>query len=108
MEKSGACAYNVAAHEFGHMLGLPDEYENPTGGTNAKPEDLAKEQVKVRFLQMTGWAQSGAPDFPSHTMSMMSDGPVLMSWHFVTIWEALVRLTWDHIRPEDWTIYVPH
>jgi hypothetical protein len=27
--ESGVFAYNVAVHEFGHMLGLPDEYENP-------------------------------------------------------------------------------
>jgi hypothetical protein len=98
--------YNTAAHEFGHMIGLPDEYENPEEGANAKadPGNTAKAIVKRNFLALTQRARVSAPTFPSHTVSMMSDGMTVMAWHYVTVWEALGTLTKDYLAPSDWVI----
>jgi hypothetical protein len=90
--------YNVAAHEFGHMIGLPDEYENPTVGP--------KLTVKNNYLALVHRAGLIAPVFPSHTSSMMSDGMTLMSWHYVTAWEALAALTRGFLDENEWAIHV--
>ncbi len=90
--------YNVAAHEFGHMIGLPDEYENPTTGP--------KFVVKTNYLALVGRAGLLPPVFPSHTSSMMSDGMTMMGWHYVTAWEALAALTRDFLNENEWAIHV--
>lgn len=51
--------YNVAAHEFGHLIGLPDEYENPEGGPGATADAAAKAKVKTNFLALT--ERTGSP-----------------------------------------------
>ena len=91
--------YNVAAHEFGHLIGLPDEYENPDAGS--------KKIVKDNYLALVHRAGQLAPTFPSHTSSMMSDGMTLMPWHFVTVWDALCYMTREFVDPNEWTIHVP-
>ena len=90
--------YNVAAHEFGHMIGLPDEYEDATTG--------AKLTVKQNYLALVHRAGLLPPTFPSHTSSMMSDGMTLMNWHYVTAWEALATLTHDFLDEDEWAIHV--
>jgi len=96
--------YNVAAHEFGHMIGLPDEYENPVATDNGKPEDNAKASVKSRFLELVHKAKLTPPSFPSHTSSMMSDGMTVMGFHAVTVWNALGYMTRHFLDPGDWII----
>jgi len=95
--------YNVAAHEYGHMIGLPDEYENPEIG-DADVVARAKASVKRDFLALAGRARVIAPTFPSHTSSMMSDGMTPMIWHYITAWEALVHLTGQYLEPDEWEI----
>jgi hypothetical protein len=90
--------YNVAAHEFGHMIGLPDEYEGPTTGP--------KFTVMNNYLGLVHRAALLPPAFPSHTSSMMSDGMTLMNWHYVTAWEALGALTRDFLNENEWAIHV--
>ena len=90
--------YNVAAHEFGHMIGLPDEYEDATTG--------AKLTVKNNYLALVHRAGLLPPTFPSHTSSMMSDGMTLMNWHYVTAWEALSALTRNFLDYDEWVIHV--
>jgi len=98
-----AFQYNVAAHEYGHMIGLPDEYENPQMG-DADVVSRAKASVKRDFLALAGQAQVAIPVFPSHTSSMMSDGMTPMIWHYVTAWQALTYLTSQYLEPDEWEI----
>jgi hypothetical protein len=96
--------YNVASHEFGHLLGLPDEYENPVADSHSDADIKAKATVKRNYLVLCQRAGVVPPTFPSHTSSMMSDGMTMMQWHFVTIWEALVHMTGHYIDEGDWSI----
>ena len=98
----GAITYNVAAHEFGHMIGLPDEYENPQMGAQA--DTNAKAKAKTNYLKLLGEAGLAAPTFPSHTMSMMSDGMTIQPFHTVTIWDALCFLTKGIIARDEWEV----
>jgi hypothetical protein len=96
--------YNVAAHEFGHMIGLPDEYENPVASVQATAEDNAKAIVKGNFLDLVRRAGFFAPEFPSHTSSMMSDGMTVMDFHSVTVWDALCAMTRHYVGPKEWRV----
>jgi hypothetical protein len=96
--------YNVAAHEFGHMIGLPDEYENPVASAQATAEDNAKAIVKGSFLDLVRRAGFFPPIFPSHTSSMMSDGMTVMDFHSVTVWDALCAMTRHYLEPKEWKI----
>jgi len=46
--------YNVAAHEFGPMIGLPDEYENPVAVQNATADNNAKAIAKTNYINLSG------------------------------------------------------
>lgn len=91
--------YNVAVHEFGHMIGLPDEYENPDTGP--------KLIVKKNYSKLVARAKLLGPTFSSHTSSMMSDGMTTLNWHYVTVWEALGALTGEFLYLSAWAIHAP-
>ncbi|WP_370948022.1 hypothetical protein AB5J62_10600 [Amycolatopsis sp. cg5] len=96
--------YNVAVHEFGHMLGLPDEYEDPLDSPNARPDDRAKATVKAEYIKLCQLAGLAAPNFPSHTSSMMSDGMSVLPFHAVSVWDALCKMTQPYLAPQHWEI----
>lgn len=100
----GQLAYNTAAHEFGHMIGLPDEYEAAVGGEGADAMAQAKAHVRRNFEALVERARLRPPTFPSHTSSMMSDGMTIQPWHMVTAWEALCDLTRPFLKREEWSI----
>jgi hypothetical protein len=88
---------NVAAHEFGHMLGLGDEYDNPS-----KPGAQAAHSGMV--FQEFGY---GVPRLDSTRKdqfreSIMSSGGKVLPEHGVVFLEAMRRITgideW-HLRP---------
>lgn len=89
--------YSVAEHEFGHALGLPDEYVNNTTG------DLgAKQQAFVALAQQAGVAP---PDrWGDRTSSQMSNGVDVLPRHYLTIWEALGHMTAPDITRNEWSI----
>lgn len=122
--------YSVLAHEFGHMLGNPDEYFE--FGSNAirdrtaqdlvrrgKPEDLIRatqvSKMGTRPVESTESAQKAVldkasdagvdiPSFQSTNTSIMSAGADLLPVHYLPLWEALGKITADTIAPTEWKI----
>lgn len=88
--------YKVAVHEFGHCLGLPDEYSDsyPALGTQAHDE-------WQRLCAAAGVASRPVPKFDA---SIMSCGWQTFACHYVTMWDALGALTAGHVQPADWSI----
>lgn len=90
--------YSVAEHEFGHLFGLPDEYQNNTGAGF-----LATAQTKFNNL-----ARQAGVDSPSQwgdtTASQMSAGVDVLPRHYVTLWEALGNMTDPDIAQNEWSI----
>ena len=84
----------VAAHEFGHMLGLGDEYEEPGKPKKASHSDW----VKAEF----GYEVSRPPSEAQFRESIMfaSTGKVLPE-HGVAFLEAMRRIT----KVEEWHLY---
>jgi hypothetical protein len=99
-------AYNVSAHEFGHMIGLADEYEAAMLGIGSTAANNPKGVVRANYQALCHRAGVTSPVFPSHTSSMMSDGMTLLNWHYVTVWEALATLTRDYTQEAHWVIHM--
>lgn len=88
--------YSVAEHEFGHLLGMPDEYSNATGG----PLGTAQANYQT-LLTSAGLSQTS---FGTDTSSQMSNGVDVLPSHYVTMWEALGQMTRPDIQPNQWVI----
>ena len=89
--------YSVGEHEFGHMLGLPDEYQNNTTGL------LGTQQALYMALVTAAGAQ-GPAQFGVNTSSQMSAGVDVLPRHYVTLWEALGRMTSPDITQGEWSL----
>jgi outer membrane protein OmpA-like peptidoglycan-associated protein len=86
--------YDRAGHEFGHMIGLDDEYP----GANAPRQVQLVEEAfgkKVSDIYLQREARSA---------SLMSSGMDVRPYHYVTFWEALGRATEPTLTRTDWKI----
>jgi len=89
--------YSVGEHEFGHMLGMPDEYRNNTTGR------LGAWQTSYMGL-VTAAGVPGPAVWGVRTASQMADGVDVLPRHYVTLWEALARMTAPDITQAEWRI----
>lgn len=89
--------YSVAEHEFGHALGLPDEYVNRTSG--------ALGDKQTAFVDLARAAGVAPPDrWGDLTASQMSAGVDVLPRHYLTVWEALGQMTSPDIARDEWSI----
>jgi hypothetical protein len=116
-------------HEYGHMLGLPDEYNvlcsesvNPlvahmlvrgdTEGNQYLRHNLARdaasggaiaENQRV-FMELCGEAGILPPPFGRPNMNVMSGGSRFEPHHCITAWEALCAMTAGTVEKKEWQI----
>lgn len=121
----------TAAHEFGHMLGLLDEYcpavspdlmmkmvnEGAIDATKTTLSKYAKgkeggnkdeQKAYSKLFDKTGlatpaWARPDATKDEKST-SLMSGGFEVLRQHHVTLWEALTHLTKDYVEETHWKV----
>ncbi|MEO7731878.1 MAG: OmpA family protein, partial [Kofleriaceae bacterium] len=94
-------AFAGSPHEFGHMLGMPDEYLDNTVG--AHKDDWGKQQTDYMSL-VTAAGVPGPTKFGQDTSAIMSTGRDVLPRHYVTFWEALGRMTTPDITQAEWKI----
>ncbi len=95
--------YSVSEHETGHMLGLPDEYIDQKD----HDPDTYHPLLEAAQLQFEGLVQSAGvsmPLFGADTSSQMSNGVDILPAHYVTLWEALGKITNPDIAPGEWKL----
>jgi hypothetical protein len=119
-----------AAHEFGHMLGLMDEYYGaksdvvvkkmisdgllPPGtrgdhlAANPPADNVGEARGQAATMQLLEATDLATPDFTlqdnAKSTSMMTGGYELWPQHYVTVWEALTRLTAGEIASKYWKL----
>jgi len=118
-------------HEFGHMLGLPDEYNALCSSSAAELVGLgrmghgvepmirlddmsvsAKEAAKSdaiernqqAFVQLCGQANVPVPPFGRANDSVMSCGSRFLPCHCVTVWDALCQATQADVPRTGWQL----
>lgn len=96
--------YNIVAHEYGHMLGLPDEYN--AGGEIKKNGDLKSNAYAIHCNATNKLALMAGHEWEwdTRSLSLMSIGNELRARHLITIWEAVTVATADFTKRQDWTI----
>ena len=108
MVRNWQSLYCVAAHEFGHCIGLPDEYLDYGGFAN-----LAIQQSQPRWNQLCSALQADVAPRDWHGQfneSMMSIGDRLYPAHAVTLWRALddmTQLAPNLMAPHSWAVTNP-
>ncbi|MBD2189328.1 DUF4157 domain-containing protein [Pseudanabaena sp. FACHB-723] len=121
----------TAAHEFGHMIGLLDEYcpavspdlllkmvnEGKIANTETtlsgyaqgkKGQNESQQTGYSKLLDKTGletptWARPEANQDEKST-SLMSGGFEVLKQHYVTLWEALTVMTKDFVPDTNWKL----
>ena len=122
----------TAAHEFGHQIGLIDEYYGAASGETIKemisagwlppstradhlklhPPKFPQEAVdQARTMALLRRAGLETPDFAvdtkddmPKTTSLMTGGFDVNAVHMITAWEALVTMTATHVDEKYWRI----
>ncbi len=84
--------YRAAIHEFGHCLGLPDEYRLYPG--------MSVEDAHDEFADLCRDNRLTHPPFPEKHDSIMSCGSKVSRCHYVTILDCLKTITND----QSWVI----
>ncbi|MBZ0236196.1 MAG: OmpA family protein, partial [Deltaproteobacteria bacterium] len=83
---------DTAGHEFGHMLGVGDEYGKK--GDKASHWDLVKKAFGQKYAD-----DVALKDVPGGG-SIMRGGEEVRIYHYVTFWEALCRATLKAALPD--------
>jgi len=89
--------YAVGEHELGHMLGNLDEYRNQTTGATGRRQRRYAALVRSAGLEQPAWGDS--------TSAIMSIGVDVMPRHYVSLWEALGRMTDPDITQAQWSFH---
>ncbi len=87
---AGGGRQNVAAHEFGHMLGMRDEYAvDPGGVIGGSPGTTGTATGQDTSVQATGLGRS----IKENNDNIMSLGGTVRAPHMVTFMEAVRKVT---------------
>lgn len=91
---------NTAAHEFGHMIGLGDEYSSPNTGFYpgaGTPVPVGNQSAHHSLAQAMGGGVTGA--LAENSDSMMSVGNTVRPQHYATFHKAIEAVTseqWEY------------
>jgi len=122
--------YSILAHEFGHMLGSPDEYftYGSAGAVDKKAAQLlstGRAEDAYRATQIQAMTPSGndshataqeammdlataadvdIPEYGPNTSSIMSAGADVLPAHYLPLLEVLGLITSDTLTKDDWAI----
>jgi hypothetical protein len=120
----------TVVHEFGHMMGLPDEYnilcsqstdiltdyelvrDTQEAGIHLKNTNIGRADAstknvqdnQVYFHELCRKAGLPNPPFGRPNMNIMSGGSNFEEFHCVTVWKCLCDMTEGEVAPKEWEI----
>ncbi len=123
-------AQQAIVHEFGHMLGLPDEYMCISAGavglvgtrglavdndqekaalnanttTDQQSMTPGIQQSQVEFIRLCSQFGVPVPPFGRSNPNIMSSGMEFQPCHGVTVAHSLWSMTKNYCKPSDWRI----
>jgi len=119
---------STIVHEFGHMIGLVDEYGCLSDEAADKMADLnfiyaseknqfkdlkspdanaASPESKIAQALLAEWCATVGVEpaqYGTKSISLMSNGSKFYPRHFITLWKAISDLTTPPTQPSEWSI----
>jgi hypothetical protein len=119
---------STVVHEYGHMLGLTDEYNclSKTAADKMSQLQLIDSSQQYAFeglhakgaqvmqnefadsqreqIQLCREAGVAPPTFGFKSSSLMASGSDVQACHFVTLWQCLTEMMAGYTAPSDWKI----
>ena len=114
--------YVVVAHEFGHVLGLPDEYFGvqcdrykramaqrsdwtpPTKLSTGTDRTVAQQEGFAKLIERSNLSAPIMMGTDTVNDSIMYAGNRILPAHYLTFWQALAKCTKPHLDFDDWAI----
>jgi outer membrane protein OmpA-like peptidoglycan-associated protein len=84
--------FDTIPHEFGHMIGLGDEYKDKGGAPLASHHDLVTKAFGKKYADLVA-VRGSAPHTVGTASSIMNVGKDVRIYHYVTFWSALCETT---------------
>jgi outer membrane protein OmpA-like peptidoglycan-associated protein len=85
-------AFDTIPHEFGHMIGLGDEYKTPTAKAKATHYNLVKKAFGKQFADLVALRGKANPT-QGQSANIMDVGQDVRVYDYVTFWSGLAEAT---------------
>lgn len=86
-------AFDTFPHEFGHMLGLGDEYQTATSGALTTHHDLVKKAFGKKYADIVAKRGASGGGTTGQSGNIMDVGQDIRIYDYVTFWSALAETT---------------
>jgi outer membrane protein OmpA-like peptidoglycan-associated protein len=86
-------AFDTFPHEFGHMIGMDDEYQTPSSPALTTHYDLVKKAFGQKYADLVAKRGASGGGTTGQSANVMDVGQDVRIYDYVTFWSALAETT---------------